>query len=222
MKPRSITSASALCVAVALLGVGCGAVSSAPTAGADSEEATDTCDGVALAQVLPGARSVAGHPLVSMDCSDIGVAAFYGTQNGDEQLGCSINLADTDFRDPQGSAALGMDGLFKQNRHLLKEMFKANVAIIAEARSMYEREPIALEARGGPSTLPVVATMPTGETWVVNVPDKYSEPTVSPLMSQLKNRYNLTVECSESVRTHDHAQTLYAPWAGALNLRALP
>ncbi|MBB1060525.1 hypothetical protein [Marilutibacter spongiae] len=185
----------------------------------------DDCDDIAMARALPAATIIAGRPLAWTQCSVQEVVASYGEEdadgNGDDS--CRIEIADSRYPIPESARALGMQETLENTRGLIREMARANIEMLAESRKSLEGDPVMLRVRGGPAALPVVGSTSSGDAYAISVPASAdAEPGSEPLLSVLKDRYVLTIECDAPVRDHDQALALYAPYLGALDLGVLP
>lgn len=209
--PRS----TAVCLAAVLLLGACG---QSTDTGGTADAGDDGCDTIPMARALPPVDVISGKQLAWRQCSDVEVVAFYGP----EDTGCEVHIADLQFENPPGSAAVGAAAMFEQARAASMAMARISVETVVEGRRSMENDPQILAVFGGPAHLPVVDRTATGDTYVVLVPPAQAGPSQQPLLSVLRDRYSLRIECPDLVGTHDEARALYGPWLAATRLDLLP
>ncbi len=184
----------------------------------------DGCDRIQMAEALPDATTLSGRPLLWRDCSPQEVTVQYGNADaeGYSEDECSIEIFDSRYEVPEGAKAMGMHEMLENSKGMLLDMARINVEMLVESRREIEKMPVMLELRGGRDYLPVVDRTRTGDPYVIAVPAKDETPGTEALLSVVKDRYVLTIECQEPVTGHDQAMALYAPFLGSLNLGILP
>lgn len=189
---------------------------------ADTDDTVDAgddgCSTIPMARALPPVDVISGKQLAWRQCSEVEVVAFYGP----EDTGCEIHIADLQFENPPGSATVGAGAMFEQARAASMAMARISVEAVVEGRKSMESDPQIMAVFGGPPQLPVVDRTATGDTYVVLVPPVQTGPSQQPLLSVLRDRYSLRIECPDLVGTHDEARALYAPWLAATRLELLP
>lgn len=190
------------------------------------DAAVDTgasCTGNPIADALPATQSVDGRQVVWRSCDAVSASAGYGHEDADGGGDhCTVTLTDTGAAPPDATRDPGLGGMMEHANAMLLDMTKFNVQALVEARKGLLEEPVILDIRGGASTLPVVEQLSNGDTWVVSVPARDQRPIAQSMMAVLRDRYALDVKCTEPVRDHDQAATLYRPYAAALRPERLP
>lgn len=202
---------------VAILLAGCGVENHV------AEVEDDGCTGAAMAAALPEDQIIASKPLKWKSCSDMQVTACYGDSEcdgGDDR--CVITFHDGGFALQGGATAVaGISQALDHAQMMIVNMTKVNVEMLKGTREQLLQEPELLAIYGGPGVLPVVQQLSTGDTYAVAVPPQGS-PARETLHALVGERYALTIECSEEIRDHDHALSIYQPFVSALNLSKLP
>ena len=184
----------------------------------------DACDRIPFAAALPSVEVIGSRPLLWKECGVAEVSARYGQEDPETGDGdhCTIEIADTRFETPDGAAAVGAVGAFDHGKSLMLNFSKVNVEMLVKSREGILNEPILLNMRGGPPTLPVVGQLANGDTYAIPVPASQEEPGSDPLLAVINDRYALTIECTDPVLNHDQAEAMYRPYAAALQLDKLP
>ncbi|MCD9027689.1 hypothetical protein LDO26_05640 [Luteimonas sp. BDR2-5] len=186
-------------------------------------ETGEACAGIPLAAVLPADQVIGTRQLLWRDCSVRTVRARYGQEDADGGGDhCTLRIDDTGAETPAATQALGMGDAVAHVDSLTLNVTRMNVDMLVGAREGYLQEPMLLGARGGPSTLPVVERLSSGDTYAIAVPASGQTPAPEPLQAVVGGRYVLGIACTEPVRDHDHAASLYRPYATALQLDRLP
>ncbi|MGQ4583306.1 hypothetical protein [Lysobacter sp. F60174L2] len=187
-------------------------------------EIDDACGEIPFAAALPSLEAIGSRPLLWKQCGVVEVSARYGQEDPETGDGdhCTININDTRFQTPDGAASVGADDAFEHGKSLMLGFSKMNVEMLVGARKGYLEEPVLLNARGGPSTLPVVGQLSNGDTYAIPVPAKQEEPGSESLLAVINDRYALTIQCTEPVLDHDQADAMYRPYINALQLGNLP
>lgn len=204
----------------------CGLLALAGCTPGDVSEAVvdDSCEAIPFAAALPSVGSIGTKPLIWKQCGPAEVSARYGHEDPETGEGdhCTIDIADARFQTPGAATAVGAGGAFEHGKSLILAFSRMNVEMLVEARKGLLAEPVMLDLRGGPTTLPVVGQLASGDTYAIPVPDKQEEPGSEILMAVIKDRYALTIQCTEPVIDHDQAEALYRPYLAALQLGKLP
>ena len=187
-------------------------------------EIDDACGEIPFAAALPSLEAVGGRPLLWKQCGTVEVSARYGQEDPETGDGdhCTIDINDTRFQTPEGAATVGADGAFEHGKSLMLGFSKMNVEMLVGSRKAYLEEPMLLDARGGPTTLPVVGQLSNGDTYAIAVPATGEEPGSESLLAVINDRYALTIRCTEPVLNHDQADAMYRPYVNALQLDKLP
>lgn len=190
----------------------------------DTAEVDDECDDNPIVAAFPGTAAIATEPLLWMECSAVEVSARYGQEDPDTGEGehCTIGIHDAGPSLPDDIGGKGMDEMLLNTRQAILAMARFDVEVLVESRALILSEPVMLEVYGGPNHLPVAGKTRTGDDYAITVPGRGGEPSPQILMSVIRDRYVLEIECTHPVANHDEARDLYAPYLGVLSLGALP
>ncbi|MBB1088920.1 hypothetical protein H4F99_10500 [Lysobacter sp. SG-8] len=190
----------------------------------DTAEVDDECDDNPIAAAFPDTPAIATEPLLWMQCSAVEVSARYGQEDPDTGEGehCTISIHDTGASLPDDILGMGTDEMVLHAREGMLAFAHFNVDALVEYRAYTLQDPVLLHEYGGPDHLPVVGKTRTGDDYGITVPLRDEEPAPQALISVIRDRHVLEIECTHPVANHDEARDLYAPYLGVLSLGALP
>ncbi|MGY6517587.1 MAG: hypothetical protein ACXIUZ_02625 [Lysobacteraceae bacterium] len=215
--PRTaLPAAFALCALLAACGSG------------DNLPATaqaDPCTGNALARVLPEGDHVASKPLQWRQCdSEQTVSACYASQAPCNRApdSCEITLHDSAFALGRNDGPGSVGEVHAQAQSLILGMNRFTVEGGVSSHDNLLSMPELLAIRGGPPHLPVVDTLPTGDTYVVLVPAINQSDRQADLVAVIDDRFSLSISCREDIRDNEHARRMYGPYLNAMHFGRLP